>query len=133
MKKLFLFSLLSCLILVATAEEKEKKELKRPRNVKMEMFDEFKDSSFDNLEASKRYMEILYSKENLTEKDIREIKKMQEELTVLDQRAEVLMKKVKRMATDPRQPRAFINTKKSKKALTKTKNNIEVILSSLNE
>jgi phosphate starvation-inducible protein PhoH len=127
MKKLFLFMLVASLGIVGQAQEKEK-VLEKPKDIKVQEFDEFKNSSFNIYDKSLHYKKMADGEEDLTAEDLIGAKKLSSDVKTLSKKAEALMDKAKNVSPKTKSPAAVKSTKKSVEALKEAQKNLEYIL-----
>lgn len=126
MKKMFLLVLVACLGFAVKGQEKEK-VLEKPKDIKVQEFDEFKNSSFNIYEKSMHYKKMADGEEGLTAEDLTGAKKLKSDVATLSKKADALLEKAKKVSPKTKSPAAIKNTKKSVDALNAAQKNLEYI------
>ncbi len=132
MKKLFLFLVVVCAAIAVSAQEEggkdKEKVLEKPKDINIQEFDDFKNSSFNIYEKSLHYKKMSEGEEGLKVEDVTEAKKLKEDVVTLNKKADEVLEKAKNVKPKTKSPAAVKNTQKSVEALKEATKNLDTVL-----
>ena len=130
MKKAILLTTI-CLFFIPMLLIAQDEELKKPKDIGVAEFDEFKNNSFSIYKSSLEFKTRVDNGETLSADDVKAVKKLQEDVAAMSEKTEKMIKNASNVKPMTKAPQAGKNTKASGKALKFSSANLQYVLDNM--
>jgi hypothetical protein len=122
MKNLLMLLVLALPCLVCAQDD-----LKKPKDIGISEFDEFKNNSFAIYKKSNDFKKMVDEEQKFTPEDVKAVNALKDDLIALQEKSEALVKKAKDVKPMTKAPAATKNTQAAGKALKRTSENLTYV------